>query len=313
MTGKDSLPPELTLLANFNRDTLSPDEATSVFGRLLHWYVRLVNAGDATIVTRKLCSSLVAYYLRPSITWRHCVKHVIISLPRGAVPVDYHSGPLDEAVSAAIANLDGHSMVAILWFTAGIADAVRESSAVDKQLHGYYVRVADNIEDIIAVIGRSMDAPSDTKSISEGLKCFHSLVTYAQRASLDKALDFKVLQPLTHLAIQHLHCEETRSVASELFTDILVTFPNFLTPANIELLSMVFVEGKEQVLALKEGDFHDEALDFLRLLLALGEFIIQDIATKWENPVMSLISRYLLELLTCSGYEGSEYGVIAQV
>lgn len=56
---------------------MSDGDTPLLLDRLLAWLLRLVNAGEKPLVLRKVCSSLIAYFLSPSDLWEHCVRHLI--------------------------------------------------------------------------------------------------------------------------------------------------------------------------------------------------------------------------------------------
>ncbi|KAF6223554.1 hypothetical protein HO133_000397 [Letharia lupina] len=307
----------LTFTIKINQDwnSLSDADATLLLDRLIEWLIRLVNAGESQLVIRKLCSSLIAYYLRPAGRWKQCIRHLVLSFNEGhVIPSDTLSqGPETGPVAA---KLSLPCLMATLWFAGGLVEEVGKTNTTSIQTHKYHERVSSNIGDAVAILNCSMTITpgQDVKITEESVKCFQSWVMYAHRAWIDKALELAPLRSLTPLAIQALHHENSYDVTVELFTDVLTNFSAFLTAGDLESLSTLLAStrARQIVSGLKGGDYDPEALSFARFLLAYGDATVQDLATKSEDPLLSQIVHQLLELLRCEGYAGAEDEICAQ-
>ena len=139
---------------------------------------------------QKLCSALVAYYLRPSGIWNECVRQLVVSLSqKRLISVD----ELDQlpTTSAAVLHLDSSSLSAALWFTSHLAVEVNKAgrgSAITsvvfpvlenrklKRRHRdkYYERVSSELNDVVTLMdhaiqlrpGHSLD------NFNYGIACF---------------------------------------------------------------------------------------------------------------------------------------------
>ena len=116
------------------RNSLSDADAISLLDRLIESLVRLLNAGDSQRVIRKLCSSLVTYYLRPAVTWKQCIRHLVLSFNEGrAVPnATVTQGPETGPVAA---KLGLPCITAILWFAGALVEEVGKACAVSMQTY----------------------------------------------------------------------------------------------------------------------------------------------------------------------------------
>lgn len=108
---------------------MSDEDAASLLHRLIHWLVRLVNDGEGALVIKKLCTSLVAYFLRPSITWQKCIRHLIVCLNQGNVVPGDHSVMLETSSRVVIESLSESQLLAVLWFAGGLAEEVKQANA----------------------------------------------------------------------------------------------------------------------------------------------------------------------------------------
>lgn len=129
---------------------------------------------------------------------------------------------------------------------------------------------------------------------------------YAHRAWIDTALELEPLRLLTPLAIQGLCHEDIFDEASELLTDVLMSFPAFLTKSDFEALAnfLSVPETRDTIVQLKAGNFDDQPMSFARLLIAYGNASVEELATKSEEPRLNQILRQILELTNCEGYPG---------
>lgn len=307
----------LTFTVKIHQDwnSLSDADAISLLDRLIEWLIRLVNTGESQLVVRKLCSSLIAYYLRPSVIWNQCIRHLVLSLNEGRV-VPSNSLTQGPKTGPVAAKLSLPCLLAILWFAGSLVEEVGKANAASIQTHKYHERVSSNLGDAVAILNCSMAITSgqDIKITAEGVKCFQSWVMYAHRAWIDKALELQPLRQLTPLAIQALHHEDLFDVTVEFFTDVLTNFSAFLTVGDLESLSKLLasMRARQIVLRLKGGDYDTEPISFARFLLAYGDATVQDLAKKAEDPLLSQIIHQLLDLLRCEGYAGVEDEICAQ-
>ena len=114
------------------RDSLSDADAVSLLDRLIEWLIRLLHVGDPQLVIRKLCSSLIAYYLRPTGKWSQCVRQLALSLHQGRV---VPSGTLTQGpeTGAVAAQLSPSCLIALLWFAGGLVEEVGKTNIASIQ------------------------------------------------------------------------------------------------------------------------------------------------------------------------------------
>ena len=121
------------MMANWTtRETLSLEEASSVLDKLLLWLVRLTSCMEKPLITKKICASLVAYFLRSKIFWRHCVRHLLCCFNvGGVVPSEAVSKNIPTAALAL--NLTAYQLKTALWFSTILVEEVGQTSLTSQQ------------------------------------------------------------------------------------------------------------------------------------------------------------------------------------
>ena len=107
-----------------SRNSLSPKDADSILQTLVEFLIKFLSNGEGALVIRKLCSTLVAFFLQFSTQWTHCIKHLTYCLYRNQA-LEY-STVVDEVPEASVMlqDMPSHQLVAILWFSSGLVEEV---------------------------------------------------------------------------------------------------------------------------------------------------------------------------------------------
>ena len=79
-------------------------------------------------MVRKICSTLVAYFLQFSASWTRCIKHLLYCLSSGQI-VPYEA--LDDAPATAvmIQSLSNEKAIAIIWFATTLVEEVGKTDS----------------------------------------------------------------------------------------------------------------------------------------------------------------------------------------
>ncbi|KAL8828270.1 MAG: hypothetical protein Q9191_002691, partial [Dirinaria sp. TL-2023a] len=314
----------LTFIVKINNDwdTLSEADAASLLERLLDWLLRLVKNGEGRLVLRKLCSALVAYYMRPSVPWDRYVKRLIHSFSLDAVVSPEQSLDSYQSTDEALNPLKSPQSQTILWFSATFVEEVSRVKVVDPKTLSLYKKATANIDDTMVLIQRILQLPSNDIGLSEeAIQCFQEWVNYAHGVYINKAhkdtdfVDFLgKLRPLVPVLITSLTVRELFDVSVEFFTEILTNFAAFFETRHLVALAGLLASpwSQEWMLALKAGDFGGDAQDFSRLLFAYGDAALQDLARHPLDGSYALVLDQLLVLLNCAGYDGAEMQISSQ-
>lgn len=117
-----------TVTKEYSRGSLSEDDAKDLLQTLIGWLIRSVENREGPLVTRKLCSTLVVYFLQFSASWAKCVKHLMYCICIGQVaPYD----ALDESPDThqLIQNITSEKATVILWFATNLVEEVGKTDS----------------------------------------------------------------------------------------------------------------------------------------------------------------------------------------
>lgn len=111
-----------------SRESLSDDDAKSLLQTLLGWLVQFVQSHEGPLVMRKLCSTLVVYFLQFSASWTRCVKHLLYCLCMGRV-VPYDALKEAPETSNLVQNITDKKATIVLWFASNLVEEVGKTDS----------------------------------------------------------------------------------------------------------------------------------------------------------------------------------------
>ena len=119
---------------NFYSKSLSGDDAQALLLNLIGWVIRCLQNREGALVVRKLCSTLVAYFLQFSMSWTRCVRHLLYCFCKNeAVPYESLGEAADTPLL--IENLEHDKATVVFWFAAALVEEVgKTDSSSMKQL-----------------------------------------------------------------------------------------------------------------------------------------------------------------------------------
>lgn len=112
-----------TVKINNDWDSLAAPDTAALLDRLLQWLVRLANAGEGALVLRKLCSTLVTYFFRPSVKWDHCVRHIVCSMITGDILFPETVSTMG-TLGDILTKLTSLEVTVVLWFATALVEEV---------------------------------------------------------------------------------------------------------------------------------------------------------------------------------------------
>lgn len=157
------------------------------------WLIRYTENNKGALVTRKLCSALVTYFLHFPETWTKCIRHLIYCLCIGqAVPYDsLESAPETSILLQSTPKVKGR---AVLWFAAALAEEVGKTDSnlikqcVTLQLlllhypltqdsHKFHEQLKSNVNDVVPLIAQGIsrnigNEDIDVQFTQEAMKCY---------------------------------------------------------------------------------------------------------------------------------------------
>ncbi len=90
---------------------------------LVGWFLRSLEDGSAPLVPKKLCSTLVTFFIHFSHLWPNCVQHLVYCLDVGhSVPVDkVDDAPLTPDL---VGRLHRAKLRGAVWFSSSLVNEV---------------------------------------------------------------------------------------------------------------------------------------------------------------------------------------------
>lgn len=116
-----------TIKINHDLDSLGAPDSAALLDRLLQWLARLANAGEGALVLRKLCSTLVTYFFRPSVNWDHCVRHIVDYMITGDVLVLENVSAMG-TLGSVLSNMTPLKITVILWLASTLVEEVGKTN-----------------------------------------------------------------------------------------------------------------------------------------------------------------------------------------
>ncbi|OTB08480.1 hypothetical protein M426DRAFT_317105 [Hypoxylon sp. CI-4A] len=294
----------LTFTVKLNTESLSDENAISVLDKLISFLITSLKDGSSSLVVRKLCSTLVTYFIHYSHTWSRCVRHLAHCLDsRAFVPVDDIDGT--SGLEVAVQSLDMESFIALNWFTQFLANETEKIDSKSTKYIPFYERFWDNVSDVVVFLANGIKPTTDGPIRPEdSIACLQAWIQCAQRNPKQGLV--QQYQSLVNPVINCLPNDRSYSAAVELLTFLLDDWHSFLTRDNIESLYSVFESdwGQERYRLLVEGeDIDDEEVQFGLFILAFGNAQVVELMDGTDERAQRVLSR-IAGLLSAQGYPG---------
>lgn len=145
------------------------------------------------MVVRKLCASLVAYFLRPTVSWPKCLLQLLSCLNAGgAVAYEHLMSDHAEGAAQILPTLGRSQLLTALWFSVTLIEEVGKTSPTSIQTsvspglpiqagltniwrsHKYHERVISTLNDVVELLRATLQPKPnlDRQIAEEGVKCF---------------------------------------------------------------------------------------------------------------------------------------------
>ncbi|KAK4227944.1 putative importin [Podospora fimiseda] len=298
----------LTLMIKLNRDSasLSEDDAKGLLESIINWTIQSMQDGAGPIVTRKLCSALVTYFVHFSHLWPNCVHHFIYCLDLGR---GTRADAVDDALASNILvdKLDRPKLRVAVWFAITLVEEVGKTdmnSAAYSELH---TRLVKNGADVVSLLARGLSPPSDNhpelKIQQDALSCYLAWILYGQRANSNIDLLVTPLRQLVDLAMQCFADQQLLHATAELFSDVLSNYSGFFTPEHYSSLATLFDSqwAAQHYEQLVHGNHTEDGIAFGLFLLAYGDATVHDLVKATDDRSRRFLAR-LSGLLAADGY-----------
>ncbi|KAF3926040.1 Importin-13 [Dactylellina cionopaga] len=305
-----------TWMVKLNTDWqgLSEPDALSLLDSLITWLIRVVEVGFKPFIWRKICVTLVNYYIRFYNLWQHCVRHLVCrfaGVVTGVQQDGLHTLPPTETLLARLSNV---SKTVIVGFTRTLIEEVGKiDSKNSKGLH-YYEGMNLNTPDAASATMALLTEPGSPLNqltveqvtlVEEALKCYQSWATYSTREA-GQAL--QLFQPITRVTFEWLESPQIYRVASETVTEMLTNGFYFYTAEDnhflAERISGTWGQGKFSHVVPKEHDDYDseETDAFAHMLVAFAESNLKALVLTVDSHTSQTIFEMLHGLLRLPGF-----------
>ncbi|KAA8911147.1 armadillo-type protein [Sphaerosporella brunnea] len=301
----------LTFTVKLNSDwkSVSEDDVPVLCAKLIGWLVSLLNENSPPLVVKKLCSTLVVFFIRFADAWADCIRHLICCLAVG------RAGPVEEFAEMPpsprlLVSMKPNAKLAALWFTAILVEEVGKVDTKNIKNYHYCLKMQSNEPEAVELIKSAIDMPGsapesvDPLVVEAGLKTFQAWVSYVARATIEFRLEFPLLRNLTQTAINWLAHESTFEPACDVVIDVLSQSFSFITADdNLRLATILTSEwAVERYELLVTGDTDWGSIQFGRLLITFAEATVQKLAKSLHSPAGRAMFEMLHGMLKIPGY-----------
>ncbi|KAI1213410.1 ARM repeat-containing protein [Annulohypoxylon truncatum] len=294
----------LTFTVKLNTESLSDEDAVSVLNKLISFLVTSLRDGTAGFVVKKICSTLVTYFVHYSHTWSKCIRHLSCSLDkRASVPID----GIDDTspFGSVVQSLEIENFYAITWFARFLANEAEKIDTKSTKYLPLHQRLLDNAGDVAAFLAHGIKPVSEQNTHPEdSIGCLLAWLQYGQR--LPNQTLVQQLRTLIHPVINCLPHEELYEVAVDLLTFILEDWHPFLLSDHIESLYSVFESewGQNKYRLLVENDdADDDEAQFGVFMLAFANAQVVEMMDATNERAQRFLTS-IAGLLTAKGYPG---------
>ncbi|KAI5790106.1 hypothetical protein EDC01DRAFT_114272 [Geopyxis carbonaria] len=158
----------LTFTVKLNSDwhSIPEDDIFILRDRLIAWLLKFVSNGSSQLVIRKLCSTLVVFFIRFPEAWPHLIRHIICCLYLGRVGtlVEFQALPKSREILQSVSSV---GKLAALWFTTILVEEVGKIDCRINNSH-YHQNIQSNLDEAVYLIGSTIKLQNgpETKDLS---------------------------------------------------------------------------------------------------------------------------------------------------
>ncbi|KMP03273.1 KapN [Coccidioides immitis RMSCC 2394] len=271
----------LTLTMKIHQDwaNLGEQMVRDLLIRLVDCFLLLVNKNETPVVMRKFITSMTAMFFKPQAPWTHCIRHVAISLANGKY-LPEEQADLQSFQTLVLPSLNYDRLLAVMSFSTTLAE---ESVRHAQNSSGYQDRLTANMNDAFFLINYSfqrainnaqasannVSSDQPTNTAQEAISSLQAWITAMRSVRVDRgALSSAVNVPIS-CAIRFLSEPRLAPNTMELLTDIILSQPKLLTPDHFTGIMdfLIGSDGEQYAMAILNGEFEDDQMRFLELLL----------------------------------------------
>ncbi|PYH41718.1 putative importin 13 [Aspergillus saccharolyticus JOP 1030-1] len=305
----------LTFTVKINQDWqhLSTEEAQELLGRLIEHYVILVNGGERSLVVRKLAASLATIFLKPNAPWTRALCNLAASLANGKHVSEEHCKDVDLRHTV-LPALSERQVTSLLYFSNILGEEIHRWSSEARRNRDDHP-IAENIKDafvlVDVVLGHILQQVASGAHLSDGddlgtevISSYQTWMYVRSAFQLRDTIPVSQLAPTTTHVIQCMSIPSLSKTATEVLVELIDWRDTIFSPEHISaILDYIVCDyGTAHIASLMEGDFEDENMIFLELLLAYSTLQQRDLLTKPLDPQHDKVLALLHMLFKAPGY-----------
>ncbi|KAM5442252.1 member of the karyopherin-beta [Microsporum ferrugineum] len=271
-------PLTLTMKINQEWEILMTEQRLDLLAQLMNCFVVLVDSTEQPLVMRKFFSTLTTFFFKPGSPWTYSVRHVAVTLANGKyLPEDKSEEPT--LALHALSALSHERLVALLSFCTALAE---ESTRYLTEGTESGSRLQVNTNDVFDLIdygfGRALNSASGAVNQSmsehslavamESIQTLHAWLQAFHNGKINPpGLAAKVKKPLDSAA--HFFAVETLAMpVMELFAETIANQYKLVDNDHLNaILEFIVGPGEKYALALVNGEYDEESMRFMDLLL----------------------------------------------
>lgn len=267
---------------NDSGSSLDEPHLDSLLTKLLDWFMHCVEGNDSPLVLKKLCSTLVTYFVLSNATWTTAIRHVLCCLQsRRALPMQTLEGfpPTKDLLLL----LRPVQLQLLMIF---VTDLAIDAAKIDhtQQSDVTHRRIGTNLNDALAIIEYNLDGAAEqtADSLGDTLKCYGAWLAYGRQEYTTSSDEMQKLRHTFGKVIQCLAFEELFESVAEFLIEQFTGGETFLTEAETrEFAALLAGPWAHNLMSRLEKDADYEAMAFAQLVLSFGEtsarFVLKDL------------------------------------
>ncbi|PLB53688.1 hypothetical protein P170DRAFT_431515 [Aspergillus steynii IBT 23096] len=306
----------LTFTVKINQDwqQLKEGEVQELLARLIDHYVFLVNGGEQAMVIRKLASSLSTIFLKPNAPWTRAIKSLAASLANGKYVPEQQCESFD-LQTAILPAMPERFVASLFHFSNTLAEEINRSS--ESRQPGDSDRISQNVEDALSLVNFALHnvlqkQASGNTIPGEGpgpeiVNAYHSWMSVRSVFQRDTGPSSQ-LDTTTTYVVQTLNVPSFSKTAGQVLVELLDWRDNTFSPSHLDSILEYLVNeaGGTHVMGLLDGDFDDENMTYLELLLGYASLKQRDLLRQSIDPQHARLLELLHAVFQASGHAAIE-------
>ncbi|KAL4933131.1 putative importin 13 [Aspergillus undulatus] len=269
----------LTFTVKVNHDwhSLADNDARELVARLIDHYVSLVSGGDRVVI-RKLASTLATIFLKADAPWTRAILSLGASLTNGKSVREEDCASIDLQNGIPSALSEGQ-VIALLYFSNILAEDISRLGTESRKPEDIR-RISHNLRDAFSLVefvlsqllqyGVSGGSVANELPGTLAINSYQSWISVRSSLQLHDAISVSELGPATNHVIQCLNIASLAKSAGHILIEMMGWRENVLSQDHIAAILEYIISdaGTAHIASLMEGDFEDDNITFMELLLS---------------------------------------------